>query len=113
MANLRVLLQNVKQFPIIVELTNSKGDILASEYSENGTTVDFNLLEPSVFSLRVIYDTNKNKEWDSGNYLEKRQAEEVIYSSKEISLHANFDWEEIFDLSLPYSPEPKKKVVKK
>ncbi|MFV8345256.1 Ig-like domain-containing protein [Flavobacterium sp. ZB4P13] len=113
MANLRVLLQNVKQFPIIVELTNSKGDILASEYSENGTTVDFNLLEPSVFSLRVIYDTNKNKEWDSGNYLEKRQAEEVIYSSKEISLHANFDWEEIFDLSLPYSPEPKKKTDKK
>lgn len=113
MANLRVLLQNVKQFPIIVELTNSKGDILASEYLENGTTVDFNLLEPSVFSLRVIYDTNKNKEWDSGNYLEKRQAEEVIYSSKEISLHANFDWEEIFDLSLPYSPEPKKKTDKK
>jgi hypothetical protein len=113
MANLRVLLQNVKQFPIIVELTNSKGDILASEYSENGTTVDFNLLEPSAFSLRVIYDTNKNKEWDSGNYLEKRQAEEVIYSSKEINLHANFDWEEIFDLSLPYSPEPKKKAVKK
>ncbi|MFV8441549.1 Ig-like domain-containing protein [Flavobacterium sp. LB2P44] len=111
-ANLRVLLQNVKQFPIIVELANSKGDILASEYSENGTTVDFNLLEPSVFSLRVIYDTNKNKEWDSGNYLEKRQAEEVIYSSKEINLHANFDWEEIFDLSLPYSPEPKKKTEK-
>ena len=113
MANLRVLLQNVQQFPIIVELTNSKGDILASEYSENGTTVDFNLLEPSVFSLRVIYDTNKNKEWDAGNYLEKRQAEEVIYSSKEISLHANFDWEEIFDLSLPYIPEPKKKTDKK
>lgn len=113
MANLRVLLQNVKYYPIIVELTNSKGDILASEYSENGTTVDFNLLEPSVFSLRVIYDTNKNKEWDSGNYLEKRQAEEAIYSSKEISLHANFDWEETFDLSLPYRPEPKKKVAKK
>jgi uncharacterized protein (DUF2141 family) len=112
-ANLRVLLRNVKQFPIIMELTNSKGDILASEYTENGTTVDFNLLEPSVFSLRVIYDTNKNKEWDSGNYLEKRQAEEVIYSSKEINLHANFDWEEIFDLSIPYSPEPKKKTDKK
>ncbi len=113
MANLRVLLQNVKYFPIIVELTNSKGDVIASEYSENSTTVDFNLLEPSLFSLRVIYDTNKNKEWDTGNYLEKRQAEEVIYSSKEINLHANFDWEEAFDLSLPYSPEPKKKVVKK
>jgi len=32
--NLRVTLENVKHFPIIVELTNTKGDVLASEYSE-------------------------------------------------------------------------------
>jgi hypothetical protein len=55
---------------------------------------------------------NKNKEWDSGNYLEKRQAEEVIYFSKEIDVRANWDVNQIFDLSIPYSPEPKKKVVK-
>lgn len=110
MANLRVILQNVKHFPIIVELTNEKGDVIASEYSETSTTVNFNFLEPSAFSLRVIYDENKNKIYDPGNYLEKHYAEEVIYSSKEINLHANFDWEEIFDLSLPYTPEPKKKT---
>lgn len=111
--NLRVNLQNVKHFPVIVELTNNKGDVIASEYSEKNSIVDFDLLEPSVFSIRVIYDENKNKIYDPGNYLEKRYAEEVIYSSKEISLHANHDWEETFDLSIPYSPEPKKKVEKK
>ncbi len=111
--NLSVSLQNVKQFPVIVELTNEKGEVLATEYSDKNTTIDFNLIQPALYSLRAIYDVNKNKEWDSGNYLEKRQAEEVIYFSKEIDVRANWDVNQVFDLSIPYSPEPKKKVAKK
>lgn len=111
--NLKVNLQNVKRFPVIVELTNEKGDILATEYSESSSQVEFNLVEPSLFWLRAIYDDNKNKEWDSGNYLEKRQAEEVIYFSKAIDVRANWDVEQAFDLSIPYTPEPKKKDPKK
>ena len=110
--NLRVNLQNVKHFPVIVELTNDKGVVLASEYSESNTKIDFNLVEPAVFTLRAIYDENKNKEWDTGDFLEKRQAEEVIYFSKEIDVRANWDVDQVFDLSIPYSPEPKKKVEK-
>jgi hypothetical protein len=110
--NLSVSLQNVKQFPVIVELTNKKGEVLATEYTEKNTTIDFNLIEPALYSLRAIYDVNKNKEWDSGNYLEKRQAEEVIYFSKEIDVRANWDVNQVFDLSLPYIPEPKKKTDK-
>ncbi|MBC7749670.1 MAG: Ig-like domain-containing protein [Methylotenera sp.] len=111
--NLTVTLQNVKQFPLIIELTNLKGEVLNSEYTENKTTIDFNLIEPALYTLRIIYDTNKNKEWDTGNYLEKRQAEEVLYFSKEIDVRANWDVSQIFDLSLPYIPEPKKKTEKK
>ncbi|MFV7235131.1 Ig-like domain-containing protein [Flavobacterium sp. ZB4R12] len=111
--NLSVSLQNAKQFPVIVELTNKKGEVLATEYSEKNTTIDFNLIEPALYTLRAIYDENKNKEWDSGNYLEKRQAEEVIYFSKEIDVRANWDVNQVFDLSLPYIPEPKKKTDKK
>ena len=111
--NLVVNLQNVKRFPVIVELTNEKGDVLASEYSESSSKVEFNLVEPTLFWLRVIYDDNKNKKWDSGNYLEKRQAEEVVYFSKAVDVRANWDVEQVFDLSIPYTPEPKKKVDKK
>ena len=112
-ANLRIQLQNVKRFPVIVQLTNSKGDVIASEYSEEKTTVDFNLVEPTVLTLRLIYDDNKNGIYDTGSYLQKRYSEEVIYSSKEINIHANFDWEETFDVSLPYTPPPKEKVGNK
>ncbi|RDI56984.1 Ig-like domain-containing protein [Flavobacterium glaciei] len=111
--NLTVALENVKQFPVIIELTNIKGDVLASEYSEKNIPIEFNLIEPELYTLRAIYDSNKNKEWDSGNYLEKRQAEEVIYFSKEIPVRANWDVNQIFDLSIPYTPEIKKKEANK
>ena len=111
--NLTVSLQNVKRFPVIVDLTNEKGNVLATEYSEGNTKVEFNLVEPSLFTLRLIYDDNKNKEWDSGNFLEKRQAEEVVYFSKPIDVRANWDVEQVFDVSIPYKSEPKKKVGKK
>ncbi len=111
--NLSVNMLNVKRFPVIVELSNEKGDVLATEYSDGNTKVEFNLVEPAQFWLRAIYDDNKNKEWDSGNYLEKRQAEEVIYFSTAVDVRANWDVEQVFDLSIPYTPEPKKKVEKK
>ena len=99
--NLRLILENVKQFPIIVELTDNKGKVLYAEYSEDRSTIDFNLLSPVLFTVRLIYDTNKNKEWDTGSFLEKRQTEEVIYFSKEIDVRANWDVEQNFNLASP------------
>lgn len=97
--NLKISLEHVKRFPVIVQLTNTKGEVLASEYSEKNTIVNFDLLEPNKFTLRVIYDDNKDKEWTPGNFLEQRQSEEVIYFSKEIDVRANWDVEQPFDLS--------------
>ena len=112
--NLIVNLQNVKRFPIIVQVTDEKGEVIASEYTDSKTKVEFNLLEPNTFNLRVIYDDNKNKKWDTGNYLEKLHPEEVIYFSKTIrDVRANWDDVEFFDLSIPYTPEVKKKEIPK
>lgn len=110
--NLTVNLQNVKRFPVIVELTNEKGDILATEFSEKNTTVQFELLEPAKYTLRAIYDDNKNKVYDPGNYLSKKYSEEVVYFSTEVDVRANWDVVQPFDLSIPYTPEPKKKKEK-
>ena len=111
--NLRVNLQNVNRFPILVELTDEKGEVIATEYSEKNTKIDFNLVDPAQFTVRIIYDDNHNREFDSGNYIEKRQAEEVVYFSKKIDVRANWDVEQVFDVSIPYVPEPKKKAYKK
>lgn len=111
--NIILALKNVNRFPVIIELTDEKGEVLkASEYTESKTELEFNLLEPGTYGIRAVYDDNKNKEWDTGSYLEKRQTEEVVYFSKIIDLHVNFDVHETFDLSIPYTPEPKKKKPK-
>ncbi|AWG21084.1 hypothetical protein FFWV33_05825 [Flavobacterium faecale] len=111
--NLKIKLQNVKKYPIIVQLTNQAGEVKETEYSTGGDLVEFKLIDPSVYTLRIIYDDNKNQQYDSGNYLAKRYAEEVVYFSKDIDVRVNWDVEQTFDVSLPYVPEPKKKPAKK
>ena len=96
--NLKVTLEHIKRFPIIVQLTNDKGEIMASEYSEKSNIINFDFLEPNKYSLRVIYDDNKDKVWTPGSFLEQRQSEEVIYLPKEIDVRANWDVDQPFDL---------------
>lgn len=110
-ANLKLNLRNVKRFPIIVELINKKGDkIIATEYSESKTNFEFNHIEPDSFTIRVIYDDNKNKIYDTGNYLEKQYPEEINYLQEAFDVRSNWDWSQDFDLSIQYNPELEKKV---
>ena len=104
-ANMRITLQNVKHFPVIIQLTDAKGEIMASAYTEESNIINFEGLLPAKYTLRAIYDENKNQIWDTGNYLEKKQPEEIIYfrdpaNNDEINLRANWDWEQTFDLKL-------------
>lgn len=96
--NLRVRLEHVRKFPVIVELTNAKNEVIATEYSESADTIDFNGLEPALYTLRVIYDENKNKVWDTGSFQEKRQAEEVQYFPTPVDVRANWDVDQTFTL---------------
>ena len=96
--NLRLDLEHVKQFPIIIELTDKNGAVQFTAYSESVTQIDFNLIKPDLYTLRLIYDENKNRTWDSGSFLEKRQSEEVIYFPKEIDVRANWDVVQPFNL---------------
>ncbi|WP_395043687.1 Ig-like domain-containing protein [Flavobacterium sp.] len=98
--NLRVVLEKVKRFPVIIELTDNDGKVLAKEYSDKNTVIDFNLLEPAKFILRLIYDDNNDKEWNPGSFIEQRQSEEVIYFPKEIDVRSNWDVEQPFDVGL-------------
>jgi hypothetical protein len=98
--NLFITLQNADRFPLILHVTDSKGETVAEYYSEGETRVTFENLQPALYRLRVIYDDNRNREWDTGNYLEKKQPEQVIYNPKTIDLHATWDMEETFDLSV-------------
>jgi hypothetical protein len=100
--NLRVTLQNVNRFPLILEITGDDDKVIASHYSEGETVINFDAILPGTYYFRVIYDDNKNREWDSGNYLEKIQPEEVIYflgpEGNGVRVNSNWDVDEVFNL---------------
>ena len=58
------------------------------------TTINFINEEPGAYFLKVVYDNNKNRKWDSGNYMYDIQPEPVIYFQKQIDIRANWDIEE-------------------
>lgn len=95
--NIRVSLINAK-FPLIVQLVDDKGEVMYERYTEESPTVDFTDIIPRKYFIRVIFDTNKNKRFDSGNYLKKRQAERISYHPSEIDVRPNFDYNETLTL---------------
>ncbi len=95
--NIRINLQNVT-YPIIVQLTDKNGTVKKEQYSTKKEPVDFRLVEPGTYYFRVIFDTNKNKKYDSGNYLKKTQAERVSHYKEKIEVRAN--WDPIIDFTL-------------
>jgi len=74
--NVRIILRNAK-YPLIVQLTDDKGRVKVEKFSTESKPIDFSNLAPSAYLLRVIFDTNGNQKYDSGNYLKKRQPEKV------------------------------------
>jgi hypothetical protein len=56
------------------------------------------LVEPAKFTMRLIYDDDRDGLWTPGSYIEKRLSEEVIYFPKEIDVRANWDVEQPFDV---------------
>lgn len=83
--------QNIESFPIIVQLTDTKGEVLAEQYSENSSSFTFRYLNPGNFLVRVIQDKNQNGKWDTGSYLKKRQPEQIKYYSDTLEVRANWD----------------------
>lgn len=96
--NLKLIMQNLREFPVIVQLTDNNGKVLEEIYSEQENTVEFFNILPNMYNLRIIYDSNRNKKWDTGNYLQKLQPEKVIYYPGKIDLRANWDVEQTFIL---------------
>lgn len=97
--NLKVMVKNPKRYPIVLEILKSKGEIIASAASNKEEWLYFDTIEPSIYTLRIFYDDNKNGIWDTGDYLLKKQAEEIIYYSKGVDVRANWDVEQIFDIA--------------
>ncbi len=95
--NLNLELRNVKSYPVIVQLADDKGET-KYEAILREPKVSFKLIEPFKYVVRFIYDENDNGVWDTGNYLEKKQSEEVLYFPERVDVRQNWDVEQAIDL---------------
>jgi hypothetical protein len=55
--------------------------------------VEFAFLPPKEFLFKIIVDANFNGKWDTGEYLEHIQPEEVFYYDNPINVRSNWDIE--------------------
>lgn len=95
--NIRVNLRNAK-LPLIVQLVDDKGEVFYERYAKDSPVVDFTNLEPKLYSLRAIFDTNGNEKYDTGNYLLGIQPERVSYSPPIEAIRSSFDF--VIDFTL-------------
>lgn len=95
---LSVNVQNIEKFPVLVQLTDIKGKIVQELYSTSETVFNFENIEPGEYFVRIIFDQNENRQWDTGNYLKNRQPERVTYFPDTLEVRANWDVMETFIL---------------
>nr|WP_288980993.1 Ig-like domain-containing protein [uncultured Allomuricauda sp.] len=97
--NLTMILSGNVNYPVIVQLTNEKGEVQREILATEPQSFEFNNLNPGNYIARAIFDENGNGKLDTGNYLEKRQPEEISYYPGTIEIRANWEKEETFILS--------------
>ncbi len=104
--NVRVTLINA-EYPIILQLTDDKGVVKYEKFATEPRLFDFRNINPGLYYLRTIIDSNGNKEWDSGNYLKQQQPERISYFPDLVDARAGWDLIQEFILEKT-NPDPLK-----
>lgn len=101
------------EYPLVVQLYQGGSKelkIVDEKYLEEDGEIVFEYLNEGSYMVRVILDRNGNKKWDTGNYMEHLQPEEIKYLPGEFKIKKNFDIEQSYDVSRTYVREdPSKK----
>jgi len=82
--------KNTKKTPVIIQLTDLNDKTIAQEITSVSKNISFKYLNPNRYKIRIIYDTNNNGKWDTGNYLAKKQPELVEYLPEIQEVRANW-----------------------
>ena len=78
----------------IVELLNSKNEVIERRYNEH--EIRFTNLLPATYYVRVLQDIDQDKFWDPGNIYSNRPPEDVLHyinpeNKKDVILRANWE----------------------
>lgn len=107
---------NYGNFKLTVVPKDVKAQYILSVFTKEGKLIQRSILRPNNlinsqyvlqynnmlatdYTMQLIYDTDGNGKWTTGNYLAKQQPETIIqYTGKQITLRANWDTEQTWKL---------------
>ncbi len=93
---LLVNITSLNDQPLLVQLLNGQDQMVKEVKAVNGVA-EFYYLKPEKYYMRLIVDRNNNGKWDTGDYDQDRQAEEVYYYPETIECKAKWDLTESWD----------------
>ena len=110
--SLKLTFRDNISLPFIIELTDKDAKkVLYEQYVEQTSPIyNFPFVKAGNYRLRVIEDRNRNRKWDTGNFLRRLLPEPVHYFAKEIELRANWEIEQ--EISFAEQTEEKPKPTK-
>lgn len=96
-----------------VMLLDQSGKTVRQSRLNNGS-IDFFLLKPALYYVAMFNDRNGNNVWDTGEYEEGRQPEDVWFINKDFQLKADWYHEtELWDVNLhPRFEQKPDKLIK-
>ncbi len=86
----------------IIELYNEQKQLLRTDVIHKTTSLVYKSYLTGKYNVKVIYDTNNNGRWDSGNVKLKQQPENIWIDETPITLRAN--WEQVTPVTVPREP---------
>lgn len=91
--------------PSFMELLDSAGKPLRKAVVKDHIAI-FRNVNPGKYFARLIIDSNNNGKWDTGEYAENRQPEEVYYYQSSFEVRAYWEDELAFDVDLSSYSKP-------
>ena len=74
-----------------MQLTTKLGEVKYEKIIFAKGNIDFKHITPSKYYVRVIFDVNRNRKFDPGNYLTKSFPERVSHLNEELDVRAGWD----------------------
>lgn len=106
-------LSGVQDSNVVVELLNSSDKAVKRVKMDKDHSAQFFYVNPGTYYVRAFLDHNNNNVWDTGNYDEDRQAEEIFYYPRQIDAKAKWDITQSWNMTaLPPNKQKPSAIVK-
>ena len=98
---------------IIQLLDKSEKNLIREANIEEDGIVEFKLLEPGIYRAKIIFDTDGDGKWTTGDFSKLRLPEAVSFYPKELELKLKFELLQDWDVGVKYEKDMKLRAIKK